>query len=105
MCEKNNETILEDYCEEAFAEFVSDLQLSLEANNKDYKNLNKQRFKILDDYPNVREIIENGSCESLNSEEVKALMTYISLMDSCSIIVEKELFLKGMKEVCCLLKN
>lgn len=103
----NNDTkiFFEEYCFENFAEYIYDVQLNLQKNNKEYKKLILKRIKLLKKYPNVMEALENGAQKSLNRQEVAAVNRYIDLLDRCSIIFEKELFLKGMQEAYFLLKR
>lgn len=102
---KINKIFFEKYCNDNFAEFISDIQLSLEDSNKNYNSFINRRKKLLDKYPNVRSVIESEECKSLTQREVKALYDYICLMDNCSIIFEKELFLRGMAEAYLLFKK
>lgn len=102
---KVDDTFFEKYCTDNFAEFVSDIQLELEKSNSTYNKYIKQRRELLDKYPNIRNVIENNDYVSLSSKEVKMLSDYISLMDNCSTIFERELFLRGMKEAYSLFKK
>ena len=95
---KINETFLENYCDESFAEFVSDFQVTLGKKNRNYKELNKQKSQLLAKYPNVRKVVESDVCCNLSAKEATALSDYLNLMDSCSTIEQREIFLSGMKE-------
>ena len=51
------------------------------------------------------EVLENGVQKSLTKQEASVVNRYIDLLDRCSIIFEKELFLRGMQETYFLLKR
>lgn len=101
----NTKIFFEEYCFENFAEFIYDVQLDLQKHDKEYKKLINKRIKLLEKYPNVMEVLENGVQKSLTKQEASVVNRYIDLLDRCSIIFEKELFLRGMQETYFLLKR
>jgi len=99
-----NKTLI-DYCNEFFGEFVSDLYVSLRENNSEYQELRNRREEILNRFPNLREIIENGKSMELTKDEVSSFAEIINIVDDMRIIQEKALFLKGMQESCIILRK
>ena len=99
MSNRVNKSFYEYYCKDDFDIFISNIEYELEINNNDYLTLIKDRKKILEKYPMVRKVIENDECDTLNSKEIVALQNYISLMDNCHLILQKEIFLRGMREL------
>lgn len=99
-----NKTLI-DYCNEFFGEFVSDIYVSLRENNSEYQKLRNRRKEILDRFPNLREIIENGNSMELTKDEVSSLAEIFNIIDDMRVIQEQALFLKGMQESCNLLRK
>lgn len=100
-----DETFIKDYCEDCFNEFVSDISVTLEKENMDYKKTLEEMEKILCDFPNLRRTLEDCEYLSLNEKEVKALVNYLQLLDRIRHIEEREIFLVGMKEAYYLFKR
>lgn len=100
-----DETFIKNYCENNFAEFVSDSFVFLKESNSRYKSYIEQKSKILNEFPNIREMLENDDICDLKKEEVKALKSYLNLEDDCREMEEKEMFLRGMKEAYYLFKK
>lgn len=98
-------TFLEEYFDEYFDEFYSDILLRLKEKNTEYNKLIEIQSKILDDFPKIREIIENEAEVSLNEKEVKALSDYLINVDNARKLEERELFFKGGKEAYHLFKK
>ena len=101
----NTKNLFEKYYAENFTKFIYDVQLDLQKHDKEYKKLINERIKLLEKYPNVMEVLENGVQKSLTKQEASVVNRYIDLLDRCSIIFEKELFLRGMQETYFLLKR
>lgn len=84
-----------DKYDECFSEYVSDLFVNLNKTNSIYQNIQREISKTLNNFPRIREIIEDNKSYGLSKEEVMALAKYLSLLDDKRIIEEKELFFKG----------
>ena len=96
---------IETYFEDYFGEFISDIFINLKNKNSEYKNALSERENILRNFPNLRKIIDDDESISLSKEEVSALIKFLSLLDDCKTIQEKELFLRGIREAYCLFRR
>lgn len=102
--EELNKTFTE-YCESFFGEYVSDLYVNLKKSSQEYQDLINEREKILNHFPNLRDIFENRKAMELTEDEVAGLVNIININDDIRYLQEKELFLKGMKESCKILRE
>lgn len=102
---RNLDKTLIDYCDSIFEEFMSDMFVKLEKKSKDYQTLKNKEEKLLNKYPDLRNIIEDRESMDLTKEEVSALINILGIMDDIRMIEEKELFVNGMKECCNVLKK
>ena len=85
----------EDYNDELI-EHLDGVRTYLERNNKEYKDLQKQYTKILDNNEKIQNILfGNKIDEVLTAEEYNLLYRAIELQERIQIIVEKELYFKG----------
>ncbi len=96
-------SFLKDYLmkncfDSCFNLFLSDVSCDLKNSNQEYSNLLKQEENILNKYPKLRKIIEDGDIFPLNQEEVEKLNHLFNILQSQNQIVMKELFIKGLIE-------
>ena len=85
----------EDYNDELI-EHLDGVRTYLERNNKEYKDLQKQYTKILDNNEKIQNILfGNKIDEVLTAEEYNLLYRATELQERIQIIVEKELYFKG----------
>lgn len=96
-------SFLKDYLmkncfDSCFNLFLSDVSCDLKNSNQEYSNLLKQEENILNKYPKLRKIIEDGDIFPLNQEEVEKLKYLFNILQSQNQIVMKELFIKGLIE-------
>lgn len=103
--EKFDETFIKDYCDESFAEYLSDILVYLKKSNPEYNMLLKSQSSIMNKYDRLADVFENHCLFALSKKEVKALKKYLSLKDDSRQIEEKEIFLQGMKESYFLFKK
>lgn len=88
-------SFFEDYNDELI-EHLDGVRTFLEKNNKEYKDLQKQYTKILDNNEKIQNILFGDKTESpLTTEEYDFLYKAIELQERIQIIVEKELYFKG----------
>lgn len=100
-----DETFIKNYCKECFSEFLSDVSMNLKRENRNYKKELEQREKVLDSFPNIREIIENDISMDLTKAEVGAFIEYLKSYYECKDIEEREIFFRGMREAYYLFKK
>lgn len=96
-------SFLKDYLfkscfDSCFNLFVSDVSCDLKISNKEYSNLLEQEESILNAFPKLRKIIEDGDIFPLNQEEVEKLNHLFNILQSQNQIVMKELFIRGLTE-------
>ena len=58
----------------SFDEFIGKTKLDLKAENDEYRKLFNETEEIKNQYPNVRNVLENYEKTSLDNDEVKALL-------------------------------
>ena len=95
---KFDQPFIETYFEDYFGEFISDIFVNLKKKNAEYKNIIAEKEKLLNQFPNLRKLIEDDKSMALSEEEVSALSKVLCLLDDKKIIQEKELFLRGIQE-------
>lgn len=85
----------EDYNDELI-EHLDGVRTYLEKNNKEYKDLQKQYTKILDNNEKIQDILFGNKIDDLlTAGEYDLLYKAIELQERIQIIVEKELYFKG----------
>ena len=100
-----DQPFIESYFEDSFCEFVSDIFVNLQKKNKNYRNIIDEKEKLLNQYPNLRKLLEDYQSMELSKEEVSALSQILSLIDDKRILQEKELFLMGIREAYFIFKK
>ena len=96
-------SFLKDYMmkncfDSCFNLFVSDVSCDLKKSNKQYSNLLEEEENILNKFPKLRKIIEDGDILSLNKDKVKNLIRLLNILQNQNHIVMKEIFIKGLTE-------
>lgn len=102
---KFDESFIKDYCDENFAEYLSDILVRLKKSNPEYNSLLTKQSNIINHNDRLADVFENQCLFALDKEEVKMLKEYLSLKDSSREIEEKEIFIQGMRECYFLFKK
>lgn len=88
-------SFFEDYNDELI-EHLDGVRTFLGKNNKEYKDLQKQYTKILDNNEKIQNILFGNKIEDvLTIEECDLLYKALELQERIQIMVEKELYFKG----------
>lgn len=87
---------IEPFCD-SFGEVKSDILVNLLKEDKKYQDFFKEKEKILDTYPKLRDLIENEEFAELSKEEVKGIYEIERLWLDVKGIQDEELFLKGIQ--------
>ena len=88
-------SFFEDYNDELI-EHLDGVRTYLQSNNKEYKDLQKQYTKILDNNEKIQNLLFGDKIEdTLTTEEYDLLYKAIELQERIQILVEKELYFKG----------
>lgn len=107
----NNDLSFFENCSTDFHFMISNISLELRKKDKDYKKVEFENRMILNDYPNINNLLEEKEINGLNKKECVALVNYL---DNTLYLKNKEfveIFLKGYKEAyfyftrCNLLKD
>lgn len=107
----NNDLSFFENCSTDFHFMISNISLELRKKDKDYKKVEFENRMILNDYPNINNLLEEKEINGLNKKESVALVNYL---DNTLYLKNKEfveIFLKGYKEAyfyftrCNLLKD
>lgn len=85
----------EDYNDE-FMEHLDSVRVYLQRNNYEFKNLQKEFTKILDNNEKLQNILFGDKIEvGLTSSECKLLYKAIELQEKMQIMADEELYFKG----------
>lgn len=103
--ENFDETFIKDYCEDNFAEYLSDILVRLKKSNPEYNLLLKKQSNIMNQNDRLADVFENHYLFALSKNEVKILKKYLSLKEDSREIEEQEIFLQGMRECYFLFKK
>lgn len=103
--EKFDETFIKDYCDDNFAEYLSDMLVRLKKSNPEYESLLKKQSNLMNKNDRLADVLENHCLFSLSKYEVKILKNYLSLKEDSREIEEKEIFIQGMRECYFLLRK
>jgi hypothetical protein len=88
-------SFFEDYNDDLI-EHLDGVRTYLQMNNKEYKDLQKQYTKILDNNEKIQNLLFGDKIEdTLTTKEYDLLYKAIELQERIQIIVEKELYFKG----------
>ena len=107
----NNDLSFFENCSTDFHFMISNISLELRKKDKDYQKIELENRMILNDFPNINNLLEEKEIDGLNKKECDALVRYL---DNTLYLKNKEfveIFLKGYKEAyfyftrCNLLKD
>lgn len=87
---------IEPFCD-SFGEVKSDILVNLLKEDKKYQDFFREKEKILDTYPKLRDVIENNEIVQLSEEEVKGIIKMERLWLDVKEVQDEEIFLKGIQ--------
>lgn len=90
---------------DCFGELFGEVFYELEQNNKEYQEKQVKKNELLEQFPNLKDVVEMKKKISLSKEEVEALLKYLDIKMDLGIIEEVAIMYRGMKEEYMLLKN
>lgn len=102
---KNEIIKLYDIDSSELNELIDNIKVELKNKNENYKNLHNQIFKIINNCPNISELVEGNEVVSLNQEECKNLQKLISLYLKMATYEDIEIFFLGARENYYYFKN
>lgn len=102
---ENKELKLYDMDSIELYELIDSSRTKLKRNNLEYKNLHDKFHKIMNDYPNLRLILEEDEELELNKEESKMLQKLNTLYMQMCDFEEREIFFLGAREAYYYFKN
>lgn len=95
---------IEPFCD-SFGEVKSDILVNLLKENKKYQDFFREKEKILDTYPKLRDVLENDKIVQLSKEEVKGIIDIERIWLDVQYIQDEEIFLKGIQVGYLILKK
>ena len=107
----NNDLSFFENCSTDFHFMISNISLELRKKDKDYQKIELENRMILNDFPNINNLLDEKEIDGLNKKECDALVRYL---DNTLFLKNKEfveIFLNGYKEAyfyftrCNLLKD
>lgn len=96
--------IIEPYYD-AFTQMKSDILVDLKNKDSNYAKLQDDKEKILDKYPNLRDVIENDKIMQLSEEEIKGLIDIHNLWFDTKVLEDEAIYLKGIESGYLILKK
>ena len=79
------------------AEEISDIEVDLLHNCEKYRSLQKEKFKLLNAYPNLYKMWDRGTPSALTAEESGAMIQINLLEQKMRAIRDEAVFLLGRK--------
>lgn len=107
----NNDLSFFENCSTDFHFMISNISLELRKKDKDYQKIELENRMILNEYPNINDLLEEREIDGLNKKECDALVNYLNNTLYLKNKEFVEIFLKGYKEAyfyftrCNLLKD
>ena len=86
-------------------EAIEERRIDLLDKNLKYKNLKSEFDKIMNEYPNLQNLLEENIRVSLDEGECKMLQKLINIYMNMQDYEEKDIFLLGCKEMFLYLKD
>lgn len=75
------------------------------SNREDYKNLENQKLEIFDEFPKVRNYLQDGEIVDFTDDEKDAVLRLLTIEQEIETIEKKEVFKLGAKEMYIFLKE
>lgn len=94
---EKSETFFEE-CSEELLNFIEHKRFELIKQNKEYRQLNQKILAIKQEYPKIREYLEDEEITELTKDELQALLDTIKLTNDINVIELEEMFKRGIKE-------
>lgn len=95
------EKILNSFMNECSTDFIEYFERHMYknvVNREDYKILSEKRHNLLEEFPRVRNFVEDHEVEQLSLAELKVLIELKAIDDEIDTIEHKEAFKLGAKE-------
>lgn len=82
---------------DSFTQVKSDIFVALKNKDQIYSKLLDEKEKILDKYPNLRNVIENDNAMQLSEEEITGLIELHNLWFDTKAMEDHAIYLKGIE--------
>lgn len=92
-------------CEENYWDIVNFVSSYLMRTNKEYKDSAYKCSDIIDEYPNLKKVLEDDMPVALTKKEVSGLIDYISNASDRNTLEKKQLVCAGCRSTYFLLKK
>lgn len=95
--ENNNDSFLCKYTDDLM-DYIEENRIKSLMQRQDYAEKNKNIEEIKNDFPKIRDYLEEGEIKRLNKKELKALLDIIGFNNDIDAIETVETFKLGLKE-------
>lgn len=92
-------------CEENYWDIVNFVTSHLMKTNEDYKNSAHRCSDIIEEYPNLKKVLEDDTPVTLSKKEVSGLIEYIKKSSDRNTLEKKQMICAGCKSTYFLLKK
>jgi hypothetical protein len=86
-----------DAGEDALAEKISELEIELRGNDKEFKRLFEEKHRIIKASPSLRTIFDADEPKALTEEDARNLVRVIALDNRMRNIIDRAIFVYGRK--------
>lgn len=95
--ENNNDNFFYKYTDDLM-DYIEENRINSLMQRQDYAEKNKNIEEIKNDFPKIRDYLEEGEIKRLNKKELKALLDIIGFNNDIDAIETVETFKLGLKE-------
>lgn len=95
--ENNNDSFFYKYTDDLM-DYIEENRINSLMQRQDYAEKNKNIEEIKNDFPKIRDYLEEGEIKRLNKKELKALLDIIGFNNDIDAIETVETFKLGLKE-------
>lgn len=97
--------MLDQECEENYWDIVNFVTSHLMKTSKEYKNSAYRCSDIIEEYPNLKTVLEDDTPVALSKKEVSGLIEYIKKSSDRNTLEKKQLICAGCRSTYFLLKK
>lgn len=100
----NNGCFYENYNEE-FKDYISKIEFEFYQQNNKYANSYKKEEEILEKFPRLRQVVDEGEAVELNEKEINELIKIFNIREQRFFEAIELFFFRGMKEAFMIINN
>lgn len=103
--QRTSKTCFYDDYDGEFGEYLGRVEFDFKDKCPEYEECFEKEEKILDKYPNLRQVIDDREYSNLTSKEITALIQILDIRDQRQVLFESLMFFRGCKEMYNILKK